>query len=58
MAFRAGTPLWISAMRPGRKHDTTALREHDEILPRPSLDVSETGGASMILASTNALPER
>jgi hypothetical protein len=28
-----GWPLWTSPVRPGREHDTTALRTHDEILP-------------------------
>jgi hypothetical protein len=28
-----GWPLWTSAVRPGREHDTTAVREHVEILP-------------------------
>jgi hypothetical protein len=28
-----GWPLWTSAVRPGREHDTTALREHVEVLP-------------------------
>src|ERR687890_498613 len=28
-----GWPLWTSPVRPGREHDTTALREHGEILP-------------------------
>lgn len=28
-----GWPLWTSQVRPGREHDTTALREHLEILP-------------------------
>lgn len=28
-----GWPLWTSDVRPGREHDTTALREHGEILP-------------------------
>jgi hypothetical protein len=28
-----GWPLWTSEVRPGREHDTTALREHLEILP-------------------------
>jgi hypothetical protein len=28
-----GWPLWTSAVRPGREHDTTALRAHAEILP-------------------------
>jgi hypothetical protein len=28
-----GWPLWTSPVRPGREHDTTALRAHGEILP-------------------------
>lgn len=28
-----GWPLWTSPVRPGREHDTTALRAHSEILP-------------------------
>jgi hypothetical protein len=28
-----GWPLWTSPVRPGREHDTTALREHGDILP-------------------------
>lgn len=28
-----GWPLWTSPVRPGREHDTTALREHVEVLP-------------------------
>lgn len=28
-----GWPLWTSEVRPGRERDTTALREHAEILP-------------------------
>ncbi|WP_435875951.1 transposase family protein [Saccharopolyspora shandongensis] len=28
-----GWPLWTSDVRPGGKHDTTALRTHTEILP-------------------------
>jgi hypothetical protein len=28
-----GWPLWTCEVRPGREHDTTALREHAEILP-------------------------
>jgi hypothetical protein len=28
-----GWPLWTSDVRPGREHDTTALREHVEVLP-------------------------
>jgi len=29
-----GWPLWTSDVRPGREHDTTALRYHGEILPQ------------------------
>ena len=28
-----GWPLWTSPVRPGREHDTTALRTHAEVLP-------------------------
>src|SRR5215211_6535083 len=28
-----GWPIWISEVRPGRDHDTTAVRAHTEILP-------------------------
>jgi hypothetical protein len=28
-----GWPLWASEVRPGREHDTTALRHHRDILP-------------------------
>jgi hypothetical protein len=28
-----GWPIWTSGVRPGREHDTTALRAHTEILP-------------------------
>ncbi len=28
-----GWPLWTSGVRPGREHDTTALRSHPEALP-------------------------
>ena len=28
-----GWPLWTSEVRPGREHDTTALRTHAEVLP-------------------------
>lgn len=28
-----GWPIWTSDVRPGREHDTTALRTHNEILP-------------------------
>ena len=32
-----GWPLWTSPVRPGREHDTTALREHGQILPLLSM---------------------
>lgn len=28
-----GWPIWTSPVRPGREHDTTALRTHPEVLP-------------------------
>jgi hypothetical protein len=28
-----GWPIWTSGVRPGREHDTTAVRAHTEILP-------------------------
>lgn len=28
-----GWPIWTFDVRPGREHDTTALRAHTEILP-------------------------
>jgi DDE superfamily endonuclease len=28
-----GWPMWTSGVRPGREHDTTALRAHAELLP-------------------------
>jgi DDE superfamily endonuclease len=31
-----GWPIWTSDVRPGREHDTTALREHTDILPAPA----------------------
>jgi hypothetical protein len=36
-----GWPLWTSAVRPGREHDTTALREHPEILPALATWIAE-----------------
>lgn len=36
-----GWPLWTSAVRPGREHDTTALREHPEILPALTTWIAE-----------------
>ena len=28
-----GWPIWTSPVRPGREHDTTALRAHPDVLP-------------------------
>ncbi|TNC25193.1 HARBI1 family protein [Amycolatopsis alkalitolerans] len=36
-----GWPLWTSEVRPGREHDTTALREHAEILPALAAWIAE-----------------
>jgi DDE superfamily endonuclease len=36
-----GWPLWTSDVRPGREHDTTALREHLEILPALTTWIAE-----------------
>jgi hypothetical protein len=36
-----GWPLWTSQVRPGREHDTTALREHPEILPALATWIAE-----------------
>ncbi|PFG46912.1 DDE superfamily endonuclease [Amycolatopsis sulphurea] len=36
-----GWPLWTSDVRPGREHDTTALREHPEILPALATWIAE-----------------
>jgi hypothetical protein len=33
VAASDGWPLWTSPVRPGREHDTTALRAHAEVLP-------------------------
>jgi hypothetical protein len=33
LAAPDGWPLWTSGMRPGREHDTTALRAHPAALP-------------------------
>lgn len=33
LAAPDGWPLWISPVRPGREHDTTALRAHPDALP-------------------------
>jgi hypothetical protein len=36
-----GWPLWTSPVRPGREHDTTALREHPKILPALAAWIAE-----------------
>jgi hypothetical protein len=36
-----GWPLWTSPVRPGREHDTTALREHPDILPALATWIAE-----------------
>jgi DDE superfamily endonuclease len=33
LAAPDGWPIWTSPVRPGREHDTTALRTHAEVLP-------------------------
>jgi len=52
-----GWPLWTSEVRPGREHDTTAVRTHTEILPaladvaddlRPLGDLGYEGEADTI----------
>jgi hypothetical protein len=40
-----GWPLWTSAVRPGREHDTTALRAHPEALPLLAEWTDETHAA-------------
>jgi len=36
-----GWPLWTSDVRPGREHDTTALRFHQELLPLLKIWIGE-----------------
>jgi len=38
-----GWPLWTSPVRPGREHDTTALREHGQILPQLRIWIDQHG---------------
>lgn len=41
-----GWPIWTSGVRPGREHDTTAVRTHTEILPAltaASMDLRSLG---------------
>ena len=44
-----GWPMWTSDVRPGREHDTTAVRTHEEILHWPKH--SKTCGRSAIWAT-------
>jgi DDE superfamily endonuclease len=50
-----GWPLWTSSVRPGREHDTTALRAHPEVLP---LLVEWTDEAHAVLADLGYEGER
>jgi hypothetical protein len=48
-------PLWTSPVRPGRERDTTALREHDEMLPGFGCGPTNMAGCSATRA-TKARP--
>ena len=50
-----GWPLWTSGVRPGREHDTTALRLHTEALP---LLAEWTDDAHAVLADLGYEGER
>lgn len=52
-----GWPLWTSPVRPGREHDTTALREHPEILPALATWIAENRPAlgGSVLGSPDGL---
>jgi hypothetical protein len=50
-----GWPLWTSGVRPGREHDTTALRGHAEALP---LLTEWTDGTHAVLADLGYEGER
>lgn len=52
-----GWPLWTSEVRPGREHDTTALREHTEILPLLAVG-AKTNSGSWATWATKAKPTR
>ncbi len=51
-----GWPLWTSPVRPGREHDTTALREHGEILPCSPYGPTTTCGSSALSATKAGTP--
>jgi hypothetical protein len=55
LAAPDGWPLWTSSVRPGREHDTTALRAHPEVLP---LLVEWTDEAHAVLADLGYEGER
>jgi DDE superfamily endonuclease len=42
LAAPDGWPLWTSPVRPGREHDTTALRAHPQVLPLLAAWTDET----------------
>jgi hypothetical protein len=50
-----GWPLWTSPVRPGREHDTTALRAHPDALP---LTTEWTDEAHAVLANLGYEGER
>src|ERR687894_639061 len=50
-----GWPIWTSPVRPGREHDTTALRAHAEALP---LLTEWTDGTHAVLADLGYEGER
>ena len=50
-----GWPIWTSPVRPGREHDTTALRAHPEALP---LLAAWTDEAHAVLADLGYEGER
>ena len=45
LAAPDGWPLWTSSVRPGREHDTTALRTHPQALPLLAEWTDETHAA-------------
>jgi DDE superfamily endonuclease len=50
-----GWPIWTSGVRPGREHDTTALRTHAQVLP---LLAAWTDEAHAVLADLGYEGER
>src|SRR5436190_15124946 len=52
-----GWPIWTSQVRPGREHDTTAVRTHSEILPtwsRPPVTCAPSGTWAMKVNPTRS----